>query len=276
MELMHTQIDREKMNQLWGNQRSNRIWILNHSLNEDKCIERMIRSTKALNPYKIIVGIDSRTNDLTEGLALSLGTETFQFDWCHNFSYPKNLLTHKVPKGDWCLVMGGDFELQKHTVQEILEFIDGDCNVAAKFQIPEYAPDDRPVVTRPRALLWRSHPLLYWERLVHEEMLFSLYRLLAIGIPFTPDKDIPLLGGTNGIVHYADHEDTPEEKWRKRCYYLVLYEIDRKLRRSNRPEEDIKNYDVDKLVSGYMHGLPEGLEELYERSKIIHTSIEYD
>jgi len=270
------QISEDKMIQIWGDTRFNsNVWVLCHALNEEKCIGRLIKSVLPLKPYKIVILIDDRTTDKTKEIAESLGAETEYFKWCHNYSYPKNILTKKVPKGDWCLIMGGDFEMQPHTISEIQEFVKDPLNVAAKFQIPEYSPDDRPVVTRPRTLLWRSHPLLYWQRLVHEEMHFSLYRMLAIGIPFTPEKNLPLLGGTNGMLHFADHEDSDKEKWQKRCYYLVLYELDKIINRSNLPEDYVKNFDVEKMVDDYTkNGFPEGLEELYEKAKVVGSELE--
>jgi glycosyltransferase involved in cell wall biosynthesis len=264
------QLNDEQM-KLWDNTQTSKITVLCHALNEEKCIGRMLESVKFAD--HIIVLVDSRTTDRTGEIAKSYGAEVEDFEWCDDFSYPKNILTAKVPKGDWCLMMGSDFEMLPHTVQEIRKFVQNSYNVAAKFMIPEYAPDDRPVVTRPRTLLWRSHPLLYWERLVHEEMIFSLYRMLAIGIPFTPEKEIPLLGGDRGILHYADYEDTPEEKWRKRCYYMVLYEIDRIKRRSHIDVE----FNIPQMVLDYMdHGIPTGLTAMFEKSREVHTGIEYE
>jgi hypothetical protein len=163
-------------------------------------------------------------------------------------------------------------ELLPETAKKIKEFIQDDLNVAGKFDVKEANSDH----TRPRTLLWRSHPLLYWERLVHEEMIFSLYRMLELGIPFTPDKDLPNLGT---ILHYGDSD------WKKRCYYLVLYEIDRKLRRANRPESDVKDFDIEKKLKHYLNwgDLEEGereatltIAEMYAEGEIVTGETEYE
>jgi hypothetical protein len=266
------QISEDRMIQIWGDTRfSQKIWLLNHSLDEAQCIARLLQSVAGLSA-NVRVLVDDRTTDTTWEIATGCGAQCEFFRWRHDFSYPKNLLTRKVPKGDWCLMLGGDMELMPHVVPEILEFIRNPGNVAAKFQIPEYAPDDRQVVTRPRTLLWRSHPMLYWERLVHEEMIFSLYRLLQIGLPFLPSQELPRLGGDNGIVHHAMNVDSASVNWRKRCYYLCLYQLDRISRRSGRERQ----YE-EGMLEAYLKGnIPKGLIEDFETMGQQPLNYEYD
>ncbi len=304
------QISTLKSQQFWGNGQTDRIWVITHALNEEECIGRMIMSAKMLNPHKIIGGIDDRTTDKTEYIAKMLGAETFKFKWQHNFAYAKNLITKRVPKGDWCFVMGCDMQLQEKTVKPILKFVQDPQNVCAKFKIPEFHPlrnhkDEKirkankniRVVTRPRTLLWRSHPLLYWEHLVHEEMVWSLYRMLEIGLDFRPDQKLPQLGDSQGILHYDTVVSTVEHRWWKRCYYLILWELNKIMHRYDlRDDEmlkaiqyvyDFTGYDrtakavdreikflLDKCLSG---DLPVGLREAYDRERVcINNNREYD
>ncbi len=306
-----SQLSLAHANQLWPS-KSNRIFFLNHSYSEEDCLARMLKSVQPLTS-NIVVLIDDRTTDNTEQIANDHGAFTATFKWHHSFSYAKNLclkvaMDHcDLQFGDWVLWMGADFELQPHAVPEIKDFVSCPTNFFAQFWVPEYAPPVsrqglfgrlasaiglRPktpkVVTRLRKLLWRHHPMIYWERSVHEEAVFSAYRLTGQGIPFgdLEWKKFPILGGSNGMMHYGFHEDGGEEGdvfWRKKAYYLILTQIDRVRLRYNLPEtpegmlealryiynnpgiEDIDTA-VNSLLERYMSGdLPKGLAEHFSR-----------
>ena len=254
---------------------NDKIWFICHLLNEEKCVKRLLDSISFIPKERIIILIDDRTTDDTPKILDNLGIKYSYFKWKHNFSYAKNLciavaVEQGMKIGDWLLLMGGDFELQPHAVSEILDFVKT-SNLAAKFQIPEFSPTDKPVVTRARCLLWRYHPLLYFERLVHEEMVYSLYRKLGIGIPFTPEKELRILGGENAMKHYADHEDSPELKWEKRNYYLALFETDLVMQRfhyySNEEGMLKALARIFKTDDVYLWGIDKAIEKLTEQIK---------
>lgn len=270
------QIEPKKMEQLYPF-KTNRIFFLNHSLNEEDCIGRMLESVYKLT-NKIVVLIDDRTVDNTEKIAKSYGALTSKFSWRHSYSYAKNkslsvaMDKYGLKYGDWVLFMGADFELQDHTIPEIKKFISNPYNFFAQFWVPEYTPNkNEKVVTRKRKLLWRHHPMIYWERSVHEEAVFSAYRLTGMGIPFgdVEWKEFPILGGDNGMMHYGFYEDGGENGdvfWRKKAYYLILLQIDRVRMRYNLPETPEGTLQA----LGYIYNAPQkdlnkSIEELLER-----------
>lgn len=257
--------------------RSEKIFFLNHSLNEEDCLARMLTSVKPLTS-DIAVLIDGRSQDKTEEIAKSFGAYTEKFKWRHSFSHAKNLCIHAAMEklglvyGDWVMFMGADFELQPHTIPEIREFVKDPTHFFAQFWVPEYHPNpNEKVVTRKRKLLWRHHPLIYWEKSAHEEAVYSAYRLTGRGLPFGEIewKDFPVLGGSRGMLHYGFHEDGGEngpEFWRKKMYYLVLFQMDSVRYRYNLPETEQGSLDA----LSYIFGTPQtdinkSIMELVER-----------
>lgn len=289
--------------QLWP-VKSERIFFCIHTLNGGEALDRCLASIKPLT-NEIMVLIDDRTNDNSIEICTKYGTYASLFTWQHSFSYAKNLCLQKamdragLQYGDWVLFMGDDFELQPHTIPEIKEFVKDPCNFFAQFWVPEYSPDpNAKVVTRKRKLLWRHHPMIYWEKSVHEEAVYSAYRLTGQGIPFGEIewKEFPILGDVNGMLHYGYHEDGGEHGkhfWEKKGYYLVLLQIDQVRAKYLLPETDegmrkalsyILNKDVtdvneaiEKLTQRYNSGdIPPGLAKFQDPKTKIITMTEYD
>ncbi len=215
------QLEEYKMKELWP-ERSNKITVLVHCLNRAREMERLLKSVQWAD--RRIVLIDDRTTDNLEQVCHDYNAETEKFTWCDDFSVPKNILTNKVPAGEWCLVVGSDFECPPETATNVLDFINDFGNCMAKFNVYEYAEDPANKRTRMRVLLWRSHPQIYWEKKAHEEMKYSAFRLTRIGVAFRKDMDTPCLGD---LIHYGDFENSKEEIWRKARYYNTLWEGDR-------------------------------------------------
>lgn len=272
------QLSKDKFEQLYP-KTSNKIWFLNHTLDNEKALNRCIKSVKKYTD-NIVIGVDDRTPG-------KMPNETFRFTWQHDFSYAKNLCLKEAMKqgleyGDWVLFMGADFELKSLD----MDFINGEYNFFGQFDVPE----SKGGVTRRRKLLWRHHPFIFWERLVHEEAVWSAYRLTGLGIPFgtAEYKEFPVVGE---MVHYGFEEDGGEESpkfWRKKCYYLVLWQIDYimyKLHVSKEQaikfiynNETITNFNqaIEDLVTRYMgKDIPQGLITHYDRIKA-RFKAEYD
>lgn len=272
------QLTEQQANQLYP-YKSNKLWFLMHAYDEERCIERCLRSVL---PYtnNIIVGIDDRTTDNTEEIAKSFGAKTFHFKWIHSFSYAKNLclenaMSHGLKYGDWVLFMGADFEL----INLEMDFINNPLNFFGQFEVPEYHKEGTQYVTRNRKLLWRHHPYIYWERLVHEEAIYSAYRLTGLGIVFGTAqwKQLPMVGE---MMHYGFIEDGGEHGetfWRKKSYYVILTQLGRIMSRCNLPETEegmikalriaLNNETIDdiestinSLIARYQAGdIPQGL-----------------
>lgn len=263
--------------QLYGSQGSEKVWFVNHVLLKDNAAqyERLINSVKPLCEDRIFTLWDDRGEIRGES-----------FKWQHDFSYAKNLAIEKsrVPMGDWILMAGADFELQPHTIPEIKEFVSDPLNFVAQFWVPE----SKGGVTRKRKLLWRNSPLIYWERLVHEEMIWSIYRATGLGISFSDSplahKEIPILGGKNGLIHYGFEEDGGEEGekfQRKKAYYLVLTQLDQIMQKCriatlldacryvyNNPSLDDVDWAINAMLERYLAGdLPPGLRHLVDTAK---------
>jgi hypothetical protein len=272
------QLTQKQADQLYP-YKSDKLWFLMHAYDEEKTIERCLKSVL---PYteNIVVGIDDRTTDRTEEIAKSLGAKTFRFKWIHSFSYAKNLCIENAMSlgmkyGDWILVMGSDFEL----ISIDMDFIEKPRNFFGQFEVPEFHREGTQYVTRNRKLLWRHHPFIYWEKLVHEEAIYSAYRLTGLGIVFgTAEwKQLPCVGE---MMHYGFFEDGGEQGevfWRKKCYYAILTQLGKIMSKCNLPEtqegilkalkivynnEDINDIDkaIDSLLERYMAGdIPQGL-----------------
>lgn len=294
------QLTKEQADQLWP-EKSQKIYFLCHTLNDDeKALLRCILSVRDLAD-KIVVLVDDKAACIVPAIV----DYATSFTWKHSFSYAKNLCLQTamdrcgLKYGDWVLFMGDDFELQSHTIPEIKEFIKDPCNFFAQFWVPEYTPNDgEKVVSRKRKLLWRHHPMIYWERSVHEEAVYSAYRLTGQGIPFGEIewKEYPILGGINGMLHYGYHEDGGEHGkyfWWKKGYYLVLMQIDQVRNKYNLPETldatkrvleyilnrpvtDL-NLEIEKLTERYSNGdVPPGLSKFVDPKTKIITQLEYD
>lgn len=220
------QLSEERMNRLWPN-RSSKVTFLVHCMNRSREMKRLLESVKGFD--RIIVLVDDRTTDDMPEVAKSYGAEIEYFTWRDDFSYPKNILTKKVPHGEWCLVMGSDFELLPETYETIRAFTEDPRNCLAKFNVKEYVEDPTLARQRMRVLLWRSHERAYWEKLVHEEVKSSYFRLCYLGIEFRKDWGIPCIGD---MLHYGDFENTPEQLEGKRDYYGDLWERDIHMRRA--------------------------------------------
>lgn len=306
------QIAQTRADQLWP-QKSDRIVFLCHTKDGGSALRRCLESVEPLHPHASVILVDDRTKDDSIKIAARFPrTHVRYFTWDHSFSSAKNRCLQKAMDlsklryGDWVLFMGDDFELQPHTIPEILEFVKDETNFFAQFWVPEYSPPPssmarrilnsfglfrEKVVSRRRKLLWRHHPQIFWEKSVHEEAVYSAYRLTGQGLTFGgPDwKDFPVLGGRNGMIHYGYHEDGGENGeyflWKKN-YYLVLGQIDSVRYKLNEPETEegrrkalckILNREVSRidtwseielLVARYCAGdHPPGLAAFVERLK---------
>lgn len=232
--------------QLYPN-KSSRIFFIVHVLNGGKALSRCLKSILPLTK-NIVVLIDDRTRDGSFKTAKRYAKHVEKFKWRHSFSYAKNLCVQTamdkagLKYGDWILVMGVDFQLQRHTVKEIKQFVKDEGNFFAQFNVPEYHPQkNKRVVSRTRKLLYRHHMFIHWEKSVHEEAVYSAYQISGLGIPFggVEEKEFPLLGGERGMLHYGFFEDGGEYGrvfWRKKGYYRTLTLIDHVRLKRNYPE----------------------------------------
>ncbi len=305
------QLTKERADQLWP-KKSSKIFFLAHSLNGGEALRRCLKSVKPLTD-NILVLVDSRTSDNTREIIKEFDGAQEDFMWRHSFSHAKNLCIQKAMDligleiGDWLMFMGSDFELQAHTVPALKEFIKDETNFFCKFWVPEYTPNPwflkwgfipwkTRVVTRQRSICWRHHEMIFWEKSCHEEALYSGYRLTGIGLDFLEEKELPCVGGKNGMLHYGYHEDGGEHGKRflwKKDYYLVLTQIDAVRYRCNFPETDegIRkalcrilnkevllndcNKEIENLVARYVSGdKPKGLAKFVERMKL--KGVNYD
>ena len=97
------------------------------TLNEEKIIEKTLKSVEAIADEIIIV--DSNSSDKTIEIAKSFGAKVFIEDW-KGFGPQKNSVIEKC-NGDWILLIDADEELSEGLVQKIREIVNGknDYNV---------------------------------------------------------------------------------------------------------------------------------------------------
>ena len=97
------------------------------TLNEEKIIEKTLKSVEAIADEIIIV--DSNSSDKTIEIAKSFGAKVFIEDW-KGFGPQKNSVIEKC-NGDWILLIDADEELSEGLVQKIKGIVNGkdDYNV---------------------------------------------------------------------------------------------------------------------------------------------------
>ena len=210
--------------------KSERLFIINHSLNESDCISRLLNSVKPLTT-NVLSFIDTRTTDNTAQLAADTGAIVEPLIWTHSFSRAKNrciqITSNKygLQYGDWIMCLGADFGLQPLAVESIKSFIKNPNEFFGSLNVREYAPNR--VTIFPRLLLWRHHPSIFWERSSHEHVEYSIHRLIknTLGIIPNVPRNTSNAGGKYGLRHWQDNI-TSEIFKRKREYYYLLFQLD--------------------------------------------------
>jgi glycosyltransferase involved in cell wall biosynthesis len=280
--------------------------MLCHTKNGGDALARMLKSAEKVKTHRRIVLIDDSTTDHTEEVCKTFGVIYNYFSWMNNFGYAKNLLTQKAVEcglqpGDWIWVIGDDWEVPGSTARNVNRFVQNRYKIVARFDVPEWHPN--PIkrrwftTRRPRLLLWRHRSDIYWEPLdlVHENMFHSFYQLTRMGNYFEKNHGIETLGR---MYHFAEHEDSPEEKRYKVFKYIVLWQLGRLMKMydySGDPYQQMMtdvcedvvdqeaaklgwNYFVEHKTRRYMNGeCPKKLYDLYlhcRNSK--STVLEYD
>lgn len=215
----------ERLDELWPN-KSQRLFCLTHVKDAELTIGKWIDAMNTASPYKLVVLVDDSTTDNTSEIAKKMGAEVFSFTWRDNYAFAKNCCVEvaktmlapadQLQVGDWCLFAGDDMVL--NCGPELRDFINVPENFAGQFWVVESLYP----LKRPRKLLYRYHPDIFWERDVHEEIYPSINRLIQIGFVFHGIDVPPLIGGSSGFTHYG-HELDQAKKVEKVEYYRQLY-----------------------------------------------------
>ena len=147
--------------------------------NEEALIEPLLRSVQGVAD-EVVLGIDSRTTDATERIALSYGAKVFRFDWRDDFAYARNLTLARAV-GDWVLVLDADERLTTDGANIIRQIVaaaspepPADAVTGFVFLMAQCHQDSSMyAVTRSSGRLWRNRPEIRYQGIIHEEPLWT-------------------------------------------------------------------------------------------------------
>lgn len=179
------------------------------AFDEEHFLGGMLHSVQDLVD-EIVIGIDSRTSDLTPDIAAAYGARILPIDWCDDFAYARNL-TLDAAQGDWILHLDADERLTTAgmaAVKDILEVASPEPTetsvLGIAFMLANYDLDGslRSVFpTSPR--LFRHRPEIRYHRRVHE---------VPVWLPDPDMGEIVLIGGDAAIVHFGYAPDVYDSR----------------------------------------------------------------
>ena len=86
--------------------------------NEEKNLERCLRSVKQCKNYEIII-VDTGSTDNTLKIAKNHNAKIFKYKWNNDFSAARNKAM-EYARGDWVLILDADEELAPNSYEKLL------------------------------------------------------------------------------------------------------------------------------------------------------------
>ncbi len=112
--------------------------------NEIDVLERCITSVKDLLNGLVdeLIVVDSGSTDGTRELAVKLGCEVFDFEWCKDFAKARNFAIEKA-KNDWVIVLDADEFVVYVDIEELKSFVKiSDEKTIGRLAIVNYGDKD--------------------------------------------------------------------------------------------------------------------------------------
>lgn len=144
--------------------------------NEANLLPRCLESIRSF--VDEIVVVDTGSNDNTVEIARSYGAQIYHFDWEDDFSAARNeSLRHA--RGDWILYIDADEAIDVVNAAKIREVITRKDIMAATIRqcIPQPADNIATAFYSEYCRLFRFHPDIRFEGVVHEQILPAIERL---------------------------------------------------------------------------------------------------
>jgi len=221
--------------------------------NEEKNLERCLRSVKQCKNYEIII-VDTGSTDNTLKIAKNHNAKIFKYKWNNDFSAARNKAM-EYARGDWVLILDADEELAPNSYEKLLLDIKKKNIIGYRLPLENVGSALNGVNYVPR--LFRNAPGLYFIGKIHETIYASL---LVVGKQWNMDQGM----GCTKILHYGYQPDQIKIKGKIKRN-LELYE-----------DALAELPDEPSILMNYAHDLNHDCqtEKAYEIYKKIHGILE--
>ncbi|WP_217596230.1 glycosyltransferase [Cohnella sp. GbtcB17] len=154
--------------------------------NEEKVLRRCLESVKGLADEIIV--IDTGSDDGTKAIARSFTDEVHDFVWIDDFSAAKNEAIRRA-NGKWIFVLDADEYVDKEKSAELRRFLSTqDHTKPIGFTLPVYNFTHNVELGRfvesTAVRLFANHPLVRFERPIHEQVMSGSEPMAGTNYPF--------------------------------------------------------------------------------------------
>jgi len=221
--------------------------------NEEKNLERCLRSIKQCKNYEIII-VDTGSTDKTLKIAKSHNAKIFKYKWNNDFSAARNKAM-EYARGDWVLILDADEELAPNSYEKLKQDINNTNIIGYRLPLENVGSPLNGVNYVPR--LFRNAPGLYFIGKIHETIYASL---TVVGQQWNMDQGM----GCTKILHYGYQPDQINTKGKIKRN-LELYD-----------DALAELPDEPSILMNYAHDLNHDgqTEKAYEIFKKIHGILE--
>ena len=164
--------------------------------NEEKNLERCLRSIKQCKNYEIII-VDTGSTDNTLKIAKSHNAKIYKYKWNNDFSAARNKAM-EYARGDWVLILDADEELAPNSYEKLKQDINKTNIIGYRLPLENVGSPLNGVNYVPR--LFRNAPGLYFIGKIHETIYASL---IVVGQQWNMDQGL----GCTKILHYGYQPD---------------------------------------------------------------------
>lgn len=121
----------------------------------------------------IVIGIDNQSQDKTEDIVNFFTDNTFKFDWCDDFSIPRNLVKAKS-KSKWILSLDADERISPKDIALLVRMLEKSHIDAWLFQVANLQKNGKASLSE-NFRMFKNVNHIYWSGYVHETIEDSLH-----------------------------------------------------------------------------------------------------
>ena len=114
--------------------------------NEESFLGGALGSVRSVLGLGDLVVVDTGSTDRTKEIALEHGARVFDFEWCDDFSAPRNYAAEKAAN-DWILALDADEEIARADLGELMRFI-ADPHAIGQIAMVEMSDNERHDISR--------------------------------------------------------------------------------------------------------------------------------